>query len=117
MKIQKNDISKEIKITMIEVKNTSTINPKILVIGIGGGGNNAVNRMVNSNTCSDSLEYVAINTDQMVLNNSQAAQTLTIGPNLPAASVPAAIRRSAVLPLKKVKMLLNRSSAGATWLF
>ena len=82
MKIQKNDISKEIKITMIEVKNTSTINPKILVIGIGGGGNNAVNRMVNSNTCSDSLEYVAINTDQMVLNNSQAAQTLTIGPKL-----------------------------------
>lgn len=67
---------------MIEVKNTSTINPKILVIGIGGGGNNAVNRMVNSNTCSDSLEYVAINTDQMVLNNSQAAQTLTIGPKL-----------------------------------
>ena len=51
---------------MIEVKNTSTINPKILVIGIGGGGNNAVNRMVNSNTCSDSLEYVAINTDQML---------------------------------------------------
>ena len=82
MKIQKNDISKEIKITMIEVKNTSTINPKILVIGIGGGGNNAVNRMVNSNTCSDSLEYVAINTDQMVLNNSRAAQTLTIGPKL-----------------------------------
>ena len=41
MKIQKNDISKEIKITMIEVKNTSTINPKILVIGIGGGGNNS----------------------------------------------------------------------------
>jgi len=72
MKIQKNDISKEIKITMIEVKNTSTINPKILVIGIGGGGNNAVNRMVNSNTCSDSLEYVAINTDQMVLGSTNS---------------------------------------------
>lgn len=49
----------------------------IKVIGIGGGGNNAVNRMISANITSAS--YVAINTDKQDLLMSNADQRLQIG--------------------------------------
>lgn len=59
--------------------NTNNIGPvaNIKVIGIGGGGNNAVNRMINANITSAS--YVAINTDKQDLLMSNADQRLQIG--------------------------------------
>ena len=39
---------------------------KIKVLGVGGGGNNAVNRMIDAGI--ESAEFVAINTDIQVLN-------------------------------------------------
>lgn len=50
---------------------------KIKVVGIGGGGNNAVNRMIASNV--GGVEYIAVNTDKMVLFNSNAQQKIPIG--------------------------------------
>ena len=52
---------------------------KIKVLGIGGGGNNAVNQMIKSNI--DGAEYVLINTEKNVLDraNSSGCQTLQIG--------------------------------------
>ncbi len=50
---------------------------KIMVIGVGGGGNNAVNRMV-ENGIQD-VEFVSINTDKQALSHSQATQKLQIG--------------------------------------
>ncbi len=50
----------------------------IKVIGVGGGGGNAVNRMVNSGMNSVA-EYVSINTDPMALKYSQATYKLHIG--------------------------------------
>ncbi len=52
----------------------------IKVIGVGGGGNNAVNRMITSNI--KGVEFVAINTDRQVLRNSDAATHLVIGEKL-----------------------------------
>ncbi|MBP3389718.1 MAG: cell division protein FtsZ [Clostridia bacterium] len=59
--------------------NTKNIGPvaNIKVIGIGGGGNNAVNRMISANITSAS--YVAINTDKQDLLMSNADQRLQIG--------------------------------------
>ena len=59
--------------------NNTNIGPvaNIKVIGIGGGGNNAVNRMINANITSAS--YVAINTDKQDLLMSNAEQRLQIG--------------------------------------
>lgn len=51
--------------------------PKIKVIGIGGCGNNAVNRLVHQSDYP--IEYIAINTDQMVLDKSNAGKCLAIG--------------------------------------
>ena len=52
----------------------------IKVIGIGGGGNNAVNRMVAANITS--AEFVAINTDKQALIMSKATHRIQIGEKL-----------------------------------
>ena len=49
----------------------------IKVIGVGGGGNNAVNRMINTNI--KGVEFVAINTDRQALRRSEASVQLVIG--------------------------------------
>jgi cell division protein FtsZ len=53
---------------------------KIKVIGVGGGGCNAVNRMIDSGVAG--IEFWAINTDAQALANSAAPQRLQIGTKL-----------------------------------
>lgn len=50
---------------------------QIKVIGVGGGGGNAVNRMVRSDISG--VEFIAINTDKHVLMQSQATHKIQIG--------------------------------------
>ncbi|MCR4748027.1 MAG: cell division protein FtsZ [Clostridiales bacterium] len=50
---------------------------QIKVIGIGGGGGNAVNRMIRSDI--KGVEFIAINTDKHVLLQSQATHKIQIG--------------------------------------
>lgn len=52
----------------------------IKVVGVGGGGGNAVNRMIDSSL--ESVEYISINTDSQALNFSQASFKLHIGEKL-----------------------------------
>ncbi len=52
----------------------------IKVVGIGGGGNNAINRMVAANITS--AEFVAINTDKQALLMSKATHRIQIGEKL-----------------------------------
>ena len=54
--------------------------PKIKVIGVGGGGGNAVNRMVATEV--KNVEFIAINTDEHVLRLSKASQKIQIGEKL-----------------------------------
>ncbi|MBQ2863682.1 MAG: cell division protein FtsZ, partial [Clostridia bacterium] len=54
-----------------------TSNVNIKVVGIGGGGNNAVNRMVAESI--KGVEFLAINTDQMALIKSNATNKIAIG--------------------------------------
>ena len=53
---------------------------KIKVIGVGGGGNNDVNRMIESGL--KGVEFIVANTDLQVLNNSLAPVKLQIGSEL-----------------------------------
>ncbi len=53
---------------------------KIKVIGIGGGGGNAVNRMIEARI--EGVEFIAINTDVQALNNNRAGTKLQIGDQL-----------------------------------
>ncbi len=50
------------------------------VIGVGGGGNNVVNRMVRSGM--QGVEFIAVNTDRQCLSASEATQKLAIGEKL-----------------------------------
>ena len=52
----------------------------IKVIGVGGGGGNAVNRMIAAGM--ESVEFVTINTDKQVLFHSKAANKIQIGEKL-----------------------------------
>ena len=52
---------------------------KIKVIGVGGGGCNAVNRMIES---VEGVEFIVANTDSQVLNNSLAENKIQIGVEL-----------------------------------
>ncbi|MDI6812948.1 MAG: cell division protein FtsZ [Desulfitobacteriaceae bacterium] len=53
---------------------------EIKVIGVGGGGNNAVNRMITSGL--KGVEFISVNTDSQALNLSRAASKLQIGVKL-----------------------------------
>ena len=53
---------------------------KIKVIGVGGGGNNAVNRMIESGV--QGVEFIVANTDLQVLNASKAPVKIQIGQKL-----------------------------------
>ena len=53
---------------------------RIKVIGIGGGGGNAVNRMIESGV--QGVDFIAANTDLQVLNNSLAETKIQIGSEL-----------------------------------
>ena len=53
---------------------------KIKVIGVGGAGGNAINRMISSGLSG--VEFVAINTDAQDLENNNASTKIQIGKNL-----------------------------------
>ncbi|HEY8361505.1 MAG TPA: cell division protein FtsZ [Tissierellaceae bacterium] len=53
---------------------------KIKVLGVGGGGNNAVNRMVECGVRG--VDFIALNTDKQALNSSKADIKLQIGEKL-----------------------------------
>lgn len=61
----------------VEVKPDIETLAKIKVVGIGGSGNAAVNRMISSNV--QGVEFVAINTDAQALHQSHANHKLHIG--------------------------------------
>ena len=49
----------------------------IRVVGVGGGGSNAVNRMISENIAG--VDFIAVNTDQQALMGSRAKQRIAIG--------------------------------------
>jgi cell division protein FtsZ len=65
---------------MFELMDAYSQNAIIKVIGVGGGGGNAVDHMVSANI--DGVEFIATNTDAQVLKNSAARVVLQLGSNV-----------------------------------
>jgi cell division protein FtsZ len=65
---------------MLEFDTTVDQLATIKVIGVGGGGNNAVNRMIEHGV--QGVEFIAVNTDAQALNLSKAPTKLQIGAKL-----------------------------------
>ena len=88
---------------------------KIKVIGLGGGGGNAINRMVESGV--KGVEFIAANTDLQVLNSSKADVKIQIGATLTdglgAGGKPEVGKESAVESKKEIEDAL----AGADMVF
>ena len=82
---------------------------RIKVIGVGGGGNNVVNRMVRSGTRG--VDFVAVNTDKQALNVSSATYKIQIGEKLThgqgAGSDPEVGRKSAEESRAQISMALE----------
>jgi cell division protein FtsZ len=70
------ELSSKLKFHLVE----EIVGAKIKVIGIGGGGGNAVNRMIESGI--QGVEFIAVNTDLQALNANRATIKLPIGGQL-----------------------------------
>jgi len=69
------------ELLLLEIKtNDAESAAKIIVIGVGGAGNNAVNRMVDENITG--VEFVGVNTDKQALQLCRAPKLLQIGEKL-----------------------------------
>jgi cell division protein FtsZ len=67
--------------TLLEIRtNEADSTANILVIGVGGAGNNAVNRMIEENIVG--VDFVCVNTDKQHLKNCKAPQCIQIGEKL-----------------------------------
>lgn len=66
---------------MLEIRtNDAESSAKIIVVGVGGAGNNAVNRMIDENISG--VEFIGINTDKQALQLCKASTTIQIGEKL-----------------------------------
>jgi cell division protein FtsZ len=65
---------------MAEIKPDIETFARIKVVGVGGGGNNAISRMIDAKI--KGVEFVAINTDSQALHHSKASEKVHIGKNL-----------------------------------
>ncbi|MEG1848434.1 MAG: cell division protein FtsZ [Lachnospiraceae bacterium] len=66
---------------MLEIRTNDADNAaKIIVVGVGGAGNNAVNRMIDERI--DGVEFIGVNTDKQALQLCKAPKLLQIGEKL-----------------------------------
>ncbi len=69
------------EIPLLEIKlNENEGAAKIVVVGVGGAGNNAVNRMIEENIAG--VEFIGINTDKQALQLCKAPKAIQIGEKL-----------------------------------
>ncbi len=98
-----------------ELDETFESGVNIKVVGVGGGGNNAVTRMITSNVRG--VDFIAINTDRQALQKSAATNKITIGDKITkghgAGSNPAVGEKSAEESIEEIKTAL----AGADMVF
>lgn len=65
------------KPTMVTAPNIRPLKPRIAVIGVGGGGGNAINNMIAQNL--DGVEFIVANTDAQALSTSKAQRLVQLG--------------------------------------
>src|SRR6188508_972029 len=92
-------------------RDDSLRTPQLRVVGVGGGGVNAVNRMIEAEV--GGVEFIALNTDAQSLQQSAAHVTLQIGADitrgLGAGSDPERGRAAAMEDYDRIKALLKGS--------
>ena len=87
----------------------------IKVIGIGGGGCNAVDRMIDG--AIQGIEFITVNTDNQALMRTKANNRIQIGEKITRGSAPAPIRKSARRPPPSRKDEIGQLIRGTDMLF
>ena len=94
---------------MIEFDENKNLGAKVKIIGIGGGGNNAINTMISSQLTG--VEFVAANTDAQALSTNLAPLKLQLGASLTkglgAGANPEMGRKAALEDLDKIREVLK----------
>lgn len=65
------------KPTEVNIQNITHLKPRIAVIGVGGGGGNAVSNMITQNLAG--VEFIVANTDAQALSTSKASRLIQLG--------------------------------------
>src|SRR5918994_6671030 len=65
---------------IFEFEESATQNARMKVVGVGGGGGNAVNRMIDEHL--EGVEFISVNTDSQALLNSKSDVKIQIGKKL-----------------------------------
>ena len=100
---------------LLQFETPDDVPAKIKVVGIGGAGCNAVNRMIDSGLAG--IDFIAVNTDKQALNRSKAETKIQIGEKLTrglgAGGNPEVGQKSAEESLESIEQFL----AGADMVF
>jgi cell division GTPase FtsZ len=100
-------------VVMLEAKFDMNEITKIKVVGVGGGGSNAVDRMISAGL--KGVEFIAINTDGQVLSHSLADQKLQIGLKLTKGREPEVNPQIGFQAAEESREELERVLKGPTW--
>jgi cell division protein FtsZ len=96
----------------IEMLDEGLSSPTVIkVIGVGGGGNNALNRMISAGL--KHVQFIAVNTDVQALSNSKAQMKIPIGSKLTgglgAGGIPEVGEKAALENQEEIKQILKGS--------
>ncbi len=96
---------------MLEFADEVVTGAKIIVIGVGGGGSNAVNRMIEAGI--KGVNFIVVNTDVQALNDSKAPVKIQLGSQLTrglgAGANPSIGRQAAIEDTEKIMDVLEGS--------
>ena len=98
-----------------ELDNDFASGVDIRVIGVGGGGNNAVNRMISDNI--KGVEFIAVNTDRQALDRSGAARKICIGEKVTSGKGAGADPEKGALAAEESADIIKEAIKGADMIF
>ena len=87
----------------------------IKVIGVGGAGNNAVNRMISEGV--QGVEFIVANTDTQALRNSEAETKIQLGPKLTKGLGAGSLPDIGLKAAKKSEEQIHEALVGADLIF
>ena len=99
----------------INFYETNSACTRIIVVGVGGGGCNSVNRMIEAGIRG--VEFIAVNTDKQALQSCKATKKIVIGEKLTGGRGAGAIPEIGKKAAEESKELIKEALAGANMIF
>ena len=98
---------------MFELVDNAPQNAVIKVIGVGGGGGNAVRHMIEHDI--EGVDFICANTDSQALADIDSKTVLQLGNSITKGLVQAQIQRLVARPLWRIVIVLPRHCTAPIW--